>query len=89
MKLKVLKRGAPVEASYVVCVPAGDYSPFASTNVRGTCSLCGCEVQHRPYVPAHVPLACLACYLKMHKPDDNVVVERRAIDELLALGRNN
>lgn len=89
MKLKIGSRREAMEAAYVVCVPADAYSPFASTNVTGLCALCGRAVQHRPYVPKDVPLACFDCYLKMHKRDDTVIVEPRAIDELLALGRNN
>lgn len=78
--------GSDVE--YIVCVLADVVTPWHD-NKLGPCALCARTVQHRPHVPAGIPLICMDCYHRIHTPGDTVVVAKRVVLETLNLLRNN
>lgn len=77
------------DAQLVVCAPATEPLYFPD-NVRGVCSFCGLTLQHRPHIPAGVPLACMACAAaSMGDEDHTIVATPRTMREVELFFRKN
>lgn len=50
------------ECEHVVCIPMTTPMMFPD-NVAAKCSMCGCDVQHRPDIPTKPKIACMDCML--------------------------
>jgi hypothetical protein len=65
-KIPVVSDEEAEQCDALICIPASwDAGPFAATNVRGTCSVCGIAVQHRPHAPKRPTRLCLPCAMEM------------------------
>ena len=62
MEFQLRSRDEATEADAVVCMPAPEGQPLLMAgNLLGTCSDCGCRVQHRPHIPIGPRLLCIRC----------------------------
>lgn len=90
-----IQRDVPVEvvsqedsekADAVVCILATMPSPYTD-NLKGTCSLCGREVQFRPHAPKAPPRVCIECCVKRLKQsgegeNPGLFVSKETMDDL-------
>lgn len=50
------------ECSFVVCqVVDLDHPNYYPDNIITQCSVCNCDIQHRPYAPKKPPKLCVSC----------------------------
>ncbi len=50
------------EFAFVVCqVVDLDHPIYFSDNIITQCSVCECDIQHRPYAPTKPPKICISC----------------------------
>ena len=57
----------PRKPDFVVCILAPEGEPlWFADNVIAACSLCKRRIQHRPDIPAGIPLACFECKPPQH-----------------------
>lgn len=59
--VRLVKAEEAEEAAFVLCLPWDPDPHYFTDDVKGTCSICGIDIRHRPHVPKKPKKVCLMC----------------------------